>query len=746
MGTIGYASPEQIRGRAVDRRTDIFAFGALLFEMLTGGPPFPGETAADGVGKTLHKEPEWESLPAGLPPRLILLLRRCLAKDLGDRLCDMGDARLELAQLRDHADLDLTDVPTSGRGIIWPSLAVASLLFGLTFAGLYFMGPGFDSTAESMSNETPRPVNRSITVEDPYVLEAFMALNDSERLFFTLSETTTEEEGGSTSTVERHLCVREPDSAEPRIIHTLRGNPGYDVSPDGTAYALNYAGRILIGQVDSEIDPVELTRIPNPTNTSGPDVIHPGLKGIVWFDSDTLVLESIGEKGEHQLVVVNARTGEVDRTLPFILDGPLPIHAGFLRAFDDEHVLTYQFIYDEGFRVNLALLSVETGEMRQLVENAGQAVLAADRRTLFFSRGDTIYAAAFDPETNRVLDAGIPVRDDLHSKYSLHGDFDMTGSGDLIYFPGGVQNAEQTIVVDRGEGTRSIGLPAAPYDSTMSVSGDGTRICTTRSRIDGVWEIWGGTLDPPRLSRLRSSRNSDDCYPILSYDGQQLLSSNVTTTPDGVQLSIMFGPVDGSSKARRIWDDQREINVSFTSIRPDNARIAGFTPDPDSVDGAAKLVELDLVTGELNDLLTRIGGAVAPLYSPDGALVAFLTFETGAPEIQVLDLSTGRVTLVSTLPAANFRWVDSPGLGRQIMFWDSNGAIHLVKVADAPDGGLLIGEPEKVARSVPRGRPFATDLSGAFYFFQAGEGDGPPAHLVVIEDWSDSVAAGIEGR
>ena len=72
MGTLGYASPEQIRGRAVDRRTDIFAFGALLFEMIAGGPPFPADTAADVVGKTLHKEPEWEALPAGLPPRRAL--------------------------------------------------------------------------------------------------------------------------------------------------------------------------------------------------------------------------------------------------------------------------------------------------------------------------------------------------------------------------------------------------------------------------------------------------------------------------------------------------------------------------------------------------------------------------------------------------------------------------------------------------------------------------------------------------
>ena len=96
LGTAGYLSPEQARGRSVDKRTDIFSFGCLLHEMLTGRMTFAGETAADSIGAVLHREPDWSRLPRDLPPTVHLLLRRCLAKDRKRRLQDIGDARVEI--------------------------------------------------------------------------------------------------------------------------------------------------------------------------------------------------------------------------------------------------------------------------------------------------------------------------------------------------------------------------------------------------------------------------------------------------------------------------------------------------------------------------------------------------------------------------------------------------------------------------------------------------------------------------
>ena len=91
-------SPEQARGKPVDKRSDIFSFGCVLYEMLTGRQSFPGESLADSLGAILHREPDWSVLPPNTPPTLMKLLRRCLTKDRKQRLQDIGDARLELDQ------------------------------------------------------------------------------------------------------------------------------------------------------------------------------------------------------------------------------------------------------------------------------------------------------------------------------------------------------------------------------------------------------------------------------------------------------------------------------------------------------------------------------------------------------------------------------------------------------------------------------------------------------------------------
>ena len=99
LGTAGYMSPEQARGRPVDKRSDIWSFGCMLYEMLSGAKVFPGETVTDSLGATLHKDPEWGLLPAETPPVLQLLLRRCLQKDRNKRLHDIGDARVEIEEI-----------------------------------------------------------------------------------------------------------------------------------------------------------------------------------------------------------------------------------------------------------------------------------------------------------------------------------------------------------------------------------------------------------------------------------------------------------------------------------------------------------------------------------------------------------------------------------------------------------------------------------------------------------------------
>src|SRR5262249_19543942 len=113
LGTAAYMSPEQARGRVVDRRTDIWSFGCVLYECLTGKPLFQGDTVSDLIARILEREPDWSALPANTPPRVRELLKKCLRKDPRERLRDIGDARLELSDT--HALVDGESATTPGR-------------------------------------------------------------------------------------------------------------------------------------------------------------------------------------------------------------------------------------------------------------------------------------------------------------------------------------------------------------------------------------------------------------------------------------------------------------------------------------------------------------------------------------------------------------------------------------------------------------------------------------------------------
>ena len=139
MGTPGYMSPEQARGEVVDKRTDIWAFGCVLYEMLTGRVAFRGGTVSDTIVAVLDREPDWDALPAGTSSSVRLLLRRCLAKDRKHRLRDLGDVRFEIEEVESHAAPTTRRPGPAYRAVLPMVLTFVPLAVG---AGLfYFVKP-----------------------------------------------------------------------------------------------------------------------------------------------------------------------------------------------------------------------------------------------------------------------------------------------------------------------------------------------------------------------------------------------------------------------------------------------------------------------------------------------------------------------------------------------------------------------------------------------------------------------------
>ena len=739
IGTMGYASPEQARGKGVDKRTDIFSFGCVLFEMLAGGPPFPAETAADALGKTLHKEPEWDELPDGLPPRLRLLLERCLAKDLKHRLCDIGDARLELSELgKPERGAPMEPQVVSGGGF-WKVAAVFLFFVALIASGLAFLTPPGEVAPEPAS----RPlVNRAITLEEDVKVWHFFSAPDGSRVYVVASRPLESDSESSTPQQEFHLYVRDQDDPELRSIHQFRGMASMDFSPDSESYYIRYADAAYRGQVDSEIDPVEMPRLPRLEAPAAGGLLFPAKRGAIWLDEETIILEGVSEEGQPELVFTDARTGVERKRLPLRM-GSVPYRLdGLIGAFDDDHVLMYVSRYgDDGFSVNIATISLTTGELKVLVERSGDCKLVGNH--LFFTRGDTLYVAEFDPVNRTLLDAGRPVQKDLYTDYSVHASFEITDDGALIYLPGGFQGSKRRLMFNDGSGPRHTGLPDGPYDNSLSVSGDGSRICTTRLREDGLWEIWAGTFDPPRLRRLFYANDIDHFGPLLSQDGEQVLAARIHNTAQGnVSFSFVVAPFDGSQPGKLVWDVEERGELLIRCFNHEGTHLLADMINPELNNGSRKLIEIDIETGEATDLLTRVGGATEAYWSPDGSMIAFMTFETGQPEIHVFNPVTGRTAPVSTRLVRMARWyVDEADGSMAVVYWDDDLSFWRTPVELAEDGSFVIGDEEAVPwvhNNTILGSA-TTDNHGVAYTIGPGLEDELSNHLVVIENWVDSI-------
>ena len=393
---------------------------------------------------------------------------------------------------------------------------------------------------------------------------------------------------------------------------------------------------------------------------------------------------------------------------------------------------------DEGFSINIATVSLTTGELKVLVERAGFAQAVGNH--LFFSRGDSLYMATYDPMTHELLDAGQPVMEGLYTGFGTHSSFNITDNGTLVYKPGGMQSEQRRLMINTGQGIEPSGLPNAPYDNALSVSGDGSRACATLLRADGMWEIWGATFDPPRVRKILAENDADYCFPLLSYDGTTLGCVQIATTAKGVELAYMVAPVDGSRPKKVVLSDINPADqIKITCFSLDNTRLMADMPDPNGTNGQKQLVEIDVATGEMAEFLSRNGGASDGLWSPDGAIVSFKTQETGVPELHVYNPKNGKTQAVSHIPVGTQRWVEHPDGSLSLIYWDNEWNVWESTIALDENGEFLIGEATPYPHiDSTTALVFALDNRGNVYTIEPGVSDGTPNHLVIIENWLQS--------
>ncbi len=461
LGTAAYMSPEQAKGSAVDKRADIWAFGVVLFEMLTGTRLFASESVAETLGLIFSREPDLATLPAATPARVRTLVARCLVKDPRQRLRDIGDARLDLEDARDTpAAAAPLQARSIWRALPWGVAAAAVLLAGWTLWGR----TGIATTARDVTQVDigfPRDV-------EPYTQNHETAIAPDGRTIAMV---------GVKDGVRR-LFVRRLDHPEASEVPDANGVSIAEFSPDSGSVAFIYGGGLLTR--------VTLADQQRKRVTFGVDVTG-GLSwspaGIVFVRGGVLWIVSPDGGTPRALTVLDAARHEVLHDHPIVVPG--------------QRVVLFASQTTEPGAERIEAVPIDGGTRTVVVERAMTPVWSATGH-LLFARDGAVMAAAFDSRTMTlqgtavtVMPAGI-----LEAVESGGLAFNVSSTGTLLSRPAGFTD---TRVVSVGRDGAAVGLSLLPSDRYRNprISPDGRRLLV---------EIGGNVIEALDLERGTRAR------------------------------------------------------------------------------------------------------------------------------------------------------------------------------------------------------------------------------------------------
>jgi serine/threonine-protein kinase len=621
LGTAGYMSPEQARGRLVDRRTDIWAFGCVLFECLSGRRAFDGETTSDVIAKILEREPDYSALPGTTPPSIRRLITRCLEKDPSRRMRDAGDARLEieevLATRTSSGRIDPSALPAgpASRGSLQANRIVAGLI-GAAVAALAFKmlgGPprGAPSTAVMRLS--------AVAPGDLQIGRMVLTPDGKNVLLFGRPRSAP---GQPTPTF--HTYIRRLDERDVRALPGTERVGTFQVTPDNTAMVF----RAPAGGGDGAN---RLWRVP--LDGSSPAVAigdwNPTWDGMMVLENGDVL--AFAEKTT-KLMRVSAN-GVAAPPMP-ITGAPPRTTLGFAsRLPGDRGVLVNQVSYgSRGWGYSVGVLDPKTAKVKTLMDDGGNATYWPGGQ-LLFARGPALLAAPFDLNRLEVTGPPVGLASGLRTDFGfIPGEFQLASNGTLAVPPGGRARDQARLgFFSGGEFTPWLDEPRS-YDQFPSFSRDGKHIAMLVVNGRGLDEIYTGTLEPPRLDRLIAAP-ADCAWPLFSGDGSSLAySRSGGDSLDGVYIHSLTG----ASRDRRIFvPDSVGITRPWTwspdgrwMLLQKNAAshleiLKIEVPPPGAPPAAPQpLFDHDVEAGQ-------------PTFSPDGRWVAYQSVETGTSEIVV---------------------------------------------------------------------------------------------------------------
>ena len=679
LGTFQYMAPEQIEGRDADTRADVFAFGAVLYEMLTGRPAFQGSTPASIMAATLASEPPAPSTLAAVSPRIDHIIRRCLEKNPASRWQTIRDVALELRSAVDPRDplsaalsAPAAAAPAAARR--WfrlAALAAAAVgVAALAAAIIYTRAPG----------ESAAPVRFEMSIPGS---SFFVSVSPDGR---TLAYNAPGPDGRPA------LWIRPLDSLEPRIIPGTAGNP--DWSPDGRSLVFNAADRTL-KRVDLAGGPPEtITPLPGggyQRATWSPD-------GVIVFSNGGRLYRVSPAGGEPVLLSEpDVPNGESSHATPsFLPDGRRYLYTAWSGTADARALYVASIDDSDAMASRRRLMPIES------------KAVYVEPGYLLYLRNRTLMARPFDANRLEFTGEARRVADNVqYNPLSGAAAFAASSGGTLLFRRGGTatdpEAAREWRWFDRaGQTGEPIGAPHR--DSHVTLSNDGTRIAFTVGPPQGA-DIWVHDIARGVRTRLTTAA-ATDVFPVWSPDNTQLVFASTSATGENRTAG---SPSDPSAHENGVY--QKPANGALPErllVPHDEPRVTGFLPGSWAVDGTIVAVRLrDRSDGRSADpeadlwLLPSRGGTprpylttpflkIQPTLSPNGRWLAYTTNESGTFQVVVQpfpDPAGGKVQ-VSSNGGMSPRWRRD---GRELYF--INGGSQLVAVPVVTGERFEVGTP-----------------------------------------------------
>ncbi len=664
LGTAAYMPPEQVRGRPVDRRADIWAFGVVLFEMLTGRRLFTGETITDVIAAVVTTDPDWSRLPQDTPPIVRRLLRRCLQKDPRLRLPDIGSARLDLSDVLagvTDQDADAPAAPaTAAATTRYRRLAawvLAVLIVGTAAAAILAFRTRPDSRA--------RPGLQRVTLQMPPDL----ALNPYTPPLI--------------SPDGRHVVVatRQVDRAgmlwirhlDAMTFEPLAGTEGADEafwSPDSRSLAFVVNGQLkrldLGGGVQTICTFDSRFWTGGTWNSQGVIVLSKGVKGLNTIGPTTLVTVSASTGEWRPLTTIDVAHGEGGHFWPQFLP-------------DGRHV-AYGADGSTSQQRGVFVTSIDAPQERRQLLSEGTTIRFVGDRALFV-RGNTLLAQPFDVSSLQLVGSPSTVAEgvDFWPDAGV-GMFSTSAEGSIVYRPARLPDTQLAWVRRDGTTIANVGRPR-PYGQ-IALARDEKRAAVELRDADGRYDIWLLELARGIPTRLTFDP-ANDRDPVWSPDGSILVFESDRSGPK----RIFRRNLTNDNSETPLFTTTEAADVVPESWTPDGTSILYFKDSPPSRSALIRLAD----GSGTPQAIVQSGLSVDEMQiSPDGRLLAYLSAESGAYEIYLQRFGQpGEKIRVSTEGGGQPKW---RGDSKELYYVAPNRKLMAVQIL--PGNELAVSLPK----------------------------------------------------